>query len=134
MAVADKISGISSRLPLPHRSNEPQVPTDNKLTHRSSLCGKIVKLVAGQGDEAITLHIHQDVLVRNSEFFKRILKPEWTQLRDDPDTIEMGPTHSAEEVKSYAHWLYSGTIPTRDFDHAGDTKSDPIFIDLVSAP
>lgn len=99
-----------------------------------SLGGKIVKVVAGQGKDAITLQIHQDVLSRNSEFFKRIIKPEWAELRDDPDTIDMGPTHSADEVRSYAHWLYSGTIPTRDFDHKHGTKSDPIWIDLVSIP
>lgn len=102
------------------------------LTHAISLCGKILKVVAGQGIEAIILQIHQDVLSRSSEFFKRIVKPEWAQMREDPDTIEMGPNHSAEEVKTYAHWLYAGTIPTREADDIRGTKSDPIWIDLVS--
>lgn len=87
--------------------------------------------MAGRGNEAITLYIHQDVLSRNSEFFKRVVKPEWAELREDPDTIDMGPMHTAEEVKSYAHWLYSGSIPTRDFDRENGSKSDPIWIDLV---
>jgi hypothetical protein len=101
------------------------------LTYNTSLCGKLLKLKAGQGDDTVVIQIHQNVLSRNSEFFKRIVKPEWAELRDDPDTIDMGPEHSADEVKYYAHWLYSGTIPTRDFDHVNGTKSDPIWIDLV---
>jgi hypothetical protein len=97
-----------------------------------SLCGKIVKVKAGQGDDAVVIQIHEDVLSRNSEYFKRVIKPEWAALREDPDIIDMGPTHSADEVKSYAHWLYSGSVPTRDFDNDNGTQSDPIWIDLVS--
>lgn len=41
--------------------------------------------------------------------------------------------HSATEVTTYCHFLYSGTIPTRDFDSENDTKSDPIWIDLAHA-
>lgn len=97
------------------------------------LNSKILKVKAGQGDDAITMQIHQDVLSRNSEYFKRVIKPEWAELRDDPDVIDMGPTHTAEEVKCYLHWLYPGTIPTRDFDNQNGTKSDPIWIDLATA-
>ncbi|KAH7085458.1 hypothetical protein BKA63DRAFT_18289 [Paraphoma chrysanthemicola] len=103
------------------------------LSEAFDLCGKLVRLKAGQGAAAVTIQIHQDVLSRSSEFFKRILKPEWAELRDDRDTIDMGPEHSAEEVKCYTQWLYSGTIPTRDFDHVNGTKSDPIWIDLANA-
>jgi hypothetical protein len=71
------------------------------------------------------------VLSRNSEFFQRVIKPEWAALREDPDIIDMGPVHSAAEVACYAHWLYSGQIPTRDFDTVSGDKSDPIWIDLV---
>ncbi|KAF2025531.1 hypothetical protein EK21DRAFT_76189 [Setomelanomma holmii] len=103
------------------------------LTEAFDLCGKIINLKAGQGNDAVTIQIHQDVLSRNSEFFKRIVKPEWAELREDPDTIDMGPEHSAEEVKCYAHWLYSGMISTRDFDNVNGTKSDPIWVDLANA-
>jgi hypothetical protein len=78
------------------------------------------------------MRIHQDVLSRNSEYFKRVIKPEWAELREDPDLIDMGPMHSAQQVKSYLHWLYSGYIPTRDFDAVHGLKSDPIWVDLVS--
>jgi hypothetical protein len=91
-----------------------------------------VKVKAGQGADAVVIHIHQNVLSRNSEYFKRVIKPEWAELRDDPDIVDMGPTHSADEVKAYAHWLYSGKVPTREFDNTNGTKSDPIWIDLVS--
>jgi hypothetical protein len=108
------------------------ISCNSALIHTHSLGGKIVKIKAGQGDDAIVIQMHLDVLSRNSEFFKRIVKPEWAELREDPDTIDMGPMHSAEEVRCYAHWLYSRTIPTRDFDNDNGTKSDPIWIDLVS--
>jgi hypothetical protein len=74
------------------------------------------------------------VLSRHSEYFQRIIKPEWASMRDDPSVIDMGPAHSAAEVAAYTHWLYSGTIPTRDFDTVGDAKSDAIWIDLVRLP
>jgi len=102
-----------------------------RLTHTISLCGKILKVVAGQGSDAIVLQIHQDVLSQSSEFFKRIIKPEWSAMREDPDTIEM-KTYPVIDVKTYAQWLYAGTIPTREADEINGTKSDPIWIDLVS--
>jgi hypothetical protein len=107
-------------------------PCTNNPNPLPSLSGKILKLRAGQGSSSTVLQIHQDVLARNSEYFKRVIKPEWAALREHPDIIDMGPTHTAEEVKCYAHWLYSGTIPTRDFDETDGGKSDPIWIDLVS--
>jgi hypothetical protein len=107
-------------------------PCTNSPNPLPSLSGKILKLRAGQGPSSTVLQIHQDVLARNSEYFKRVIKPEWAALREHPDIIDMGPTHTAEEVKCYAHWLYSGTIPTRDFDETDGGKSDPIWIDLVS--
>lgn len=102
--------------------------------HSTSLSSRIITLKAGPHPSTTTLKIHHSVLVRSSEYFKRVLKHEWASLRDDPDTIDMGPTHTAGDVKTYCNWLYSGKIPTRDFDDQGRAKSDYIFIDLVSPP
>jgi hypothetical protein len=102
--------------------------------HSTSLSSKIITLEAGQPPSTTTIKIHQAVLVRSSEYFKRVLKHEWASLRSDPDTIDMGPTHTASDVKTYCNWLYSGTIPTRDFDDEDGAKSDYIFIDLASPP
>jgi hypothetical protein len=88
-------------------------------------------LTAGPPPTTISLQIHLSVLSRHSEYFQRIIKPEWASMRPDPSIIDMGPAHSAIEVAAYAHWLYSGTIPTRDFDHVGGAKSDAIWCDLV---
>ncbi|KAH7345984.1 hypothetical protein BKA66DRAFT_576724 [Pyrenochaeta sp. MPI-SDFR-AT-0127] len=102
------------------------------LSEAFDLSGKFIRLAIGIGNEASTISIHQDVLSRNSEFLKRALKPEWAALRDEPDIIDLS-THSPNDVKAYAHWLYSGTIPTRDFDDENGSKSDPIWIDLANA-
>jgi prefoldin beta subunit len=107
------------------------IKVDMELTH-PSLCGKLIKLVVGTGRETVAIQIHQDVLARNSEFFKRAMKPEWAELRDEPDSIDLS-SYSPEDVKVYAHWLYAGTIPTKNFDYQNGTKSDPIWLDLANA-
>lgn len=60
------------------------------------------------------------------------MKPEWAKFRDEPDSIDMS-IHTPADVKAYTHWLYSGNIPTRDFDSIGESMNDPIWIDLANA-
>ncbi|KAH7393936.1 hypothetical protein DE146DRAFT_746657 [Phaeosphaeria sp. MPI-PUGE-AT-0046c] len=93
----------------------PRVPLSEAL----DLSDKLLKVKADQGNDAVTMYMHQDVLIRNSEYFKRVIKPGWANLREDPDVIDMGPTHSVEET-------------LRDFDSEHGTKSDSIWIDLAT--
>ncbi|EAT80614.2 hypothetical protein HBI56_203440 [Parastagonospora nodorum] len=123
-------------------SDTVSVNNDNEMALKSAripvdeafdLSSKIITIKAGPPPSTTTLKIHHAVLVRSSEYFKRVLKHEWASLRSDPDTLDMGPTHTASDIKTYCNWLYSGTIPTRNFDDEDGAKSDYIFIDLASA-
>lgn len=53
--------------------------------------------------------VHQHILCRSSEFFKCAMKPEWSEQRDDPNTIDMS-TYAVEEVKDYISWLYTDRV------------------------
>ena len=106
--------------------------SDSELTP-CSLCGKMMKLVLGTGDEVITIPIHQEVLTRSSEFFKKSVKPEWTVMRDEAECIDT-TAHAPEVVKAYTYWLYTGKILARDIEppHEGEDIHS-IWRDLANA-
>ncbi|KAH4180985.1 hypothetical protein HBH98_135230 [Parastagonospora nodorum] len=60
-------------------------------------------------DMASPINVHQGLLGKSSEFFKRAMKPEWASLREDPDTIDLTDELSGP-VLLYVRWLYSGEL------------------------
>lgn len=95
----------------------------------------MITLMVGTANEAVPIQVHQDILTRSSEFFARALKPQWADMRERPDRIEL-PAHLLKDVETYAHWLYSGKIPARCFNlrqNFEDEESNPIWVDLASA-
>jgi hypothetical protein len=73
----------------------------------------------------VTIQVHQSVLERSFEFFKRAVKPEWKRRCDEPDRIDI-TEHAPEVVKAYAHWLYSGKLATRKAIHENESQIDVI--------
>jgi hypothetical protein len=52
---------------------------------------------------------HQCVLTKPSEFFKRIMKPEWASMRTDAYTVDMSDD-TVEDVAIYVRWLYFNNL------------------------
>ena len=48
----------------------------------------------------------------SSAFFRKVLKPEWTALREDRKPIELtDPEDDPETFTIYVHWLYYKSLP-----------------------
>ncbi|KAI4606021.1 hypothetical protein J4E83_010288 [Alternaria metachromatica] len=69
------------------------------------------------------LQVHRGVLCKSSEFFRRAMKPEWTDRNDDPKTLDL-PEDSATIVSDYIKWLYQGEIPIRLHIADGVTREE----------
>jgi hypothetical protein len=69
----------------------------------------IIKLSVGPTQEVF--NVHQGLLTKSSEFFKRAMKPEWAASRSDPHTIDLSED-SPETVTLYINWLYHPNIET----------------------
>tara|TARA_R110002003_G_scaffold115_3_gene9956 strand:- start:398 stop:1006 length:609 start_codon:yes stop_codon:yes gene_type:complete len=62
------------------------------------------------GATSENFNVHQGLLCKSSEFFKRAMKPEWMEQRSDPHTIDLSE-HCKDTVTHYVQWLYTGSIP-----------------------
>jgi hypothetical protein len=110
-----------------------------KLTD-SSPRDSIIKLVVPRPTgETETLNVHQGVLCKHSEFFKRMMKPEWTSIRDSPNIIDL-PDETANTVSDYVKWLYAGRMPLTlynadDNDERGQVaeEAEKVFVMLAEA-
>lgn len=57
------------------------------------------------------LNIHQGVLTKSSDFFKRSIKPEWTSMKECPDEVKfLDDNDDIECIKDYLKWLYEGVV------------------------
>ncbi|KAH8730391.1 hypothetical protein GQ44DRAFT_644387 [Phaeosphaeriaceae sp. PMI808] len=102
----------------------------------------IIKLMVTQrtGD-TVALNIHRGVLCKSSVFFKSAMKPEWTNLREQQDIIDL-PEDSVETVSDYIRWLYSDNIPVK-LHEAGEAsegtrkeraeEAERVYIQLAEA-
>ncbi|KAF1846051.1 uncharacterized protein K460DRAFT_313111 [Cucurbitaria berberidis CBS 394.84] len=101
---------------------------------------KIIKLVvANTASGTEVLNVHQGVLCKSSGFFKRAMRPEWLDLRESPDTIEL-PDDPLNTVSDYIRWLYTATMPLKLYRMRDeDTRekiaeeSEKVFILLAQA-
>ncbi|MCJ1348330.1 hypothetical protein MMC31_006561 [Peltigera leucophlebia] len=92
-----------------------------------SLSGGVIRVVVGS-DPLVTLHVHENVICASSDFFKAAMRSEWKESKersiefkdDDPETFEI-----------YLHWLYCGTVPTRDDEE--EPTSDVEYLQLGKA-
>ncbi|KAI4657952.1 uncharacterized protein J4E78_006342 [Alternaria triticimaculans] len=74
---------------------------------KDSIIQLIVPNCAGDTER---LQVHRGVLGKSSEFFRRAMKPEWTDRKEDSKTLDL-PEDSANIVTDYIKWLYDGEIP-----------------------
>lgn len=92
-----------------------------------SLSGGIIQVIVGS-DSLVTLYVHENVICASSDFFKAAMSSDWKESRersielrdDEPDAFQI-----------YQHWLYCGTIPTRNGD--ADMKSNIEYLELAKA-
>ncbi|KAH7095108.1 hypothetical protein FB567DRAFT_586438 [Paraphoma chrysanthemicola] len=70
-------------------------------------CDPIVHLSVGSNGEIV--RVHEGILYKLSEYFKRAMKPEWKNSRSDPDTIDLSED-SKDAVSLYVKWLYSSHV------------------------
>jgi hypothetical protein len=80
-----------------------------------SLWRSIITIVVGEKKDKVV--IYKAILVESSKFFKKAVKPEWSSLRPDPDSIELEHM-DLDTFKLYVHWVYFGAIklPEEDVD------------------
>ncbi|KAF5851405.1 hypothetical protein GGP41_004187 [Bipolaris sorokiniana] len=99
----------------------------------------IVKLkVTKPAGDTENLNVHRGVLCKSSGFFRRATKPEWTELREQPDTIDL-PDDSVQTVSDYIRWLYSGNTSIKLY-YVGEDKrervaeeAEKVFVMLAEA-
>ncbi|KAF2025533.1 hypothetical protein EK21DRAFT_76196, partial [Setomelanomma holmii] len=83
-----------------------------------------IKLSVGEKPEIF--NVHEGLIAKSSEFFERVMKPEWMEQRSDPYTIDL--TDDVPETATlYVQWLYTGTltieVPNRGVDGVIDYKA-----------
>jgi hypothetical protein len=82
------------------------------LSPRDSIIKLVVPRYSGETE---TLNVHQGVLCKHAGFFRRMMKPEWTRMRDSPNIIEL-PDETVNTVSDYVKWLYAGVMPLKLYD------------------
>ncbi|KAF2800822.1 Prefoldin [Melanomma pulvis-pyrius CBS 109.77] len=77
-----------------------------------------ITIIVGSDSDTREIIIHKSVLTSTSKFFSKALRSEWSDLRANPNTIEL-PHLDMDTFKVYTHWLYSRTLalPTDGKDH-----------------
>jgi hypothetical protein len=60
-----------------------------------------------------------------SKFFKSSLKPEWTSMKDNLDTIGMCE-NEVDMVKLYVNWLYTNKVPIDSYQPGDETSHETI--------
>lgn len=96
----------------------------------NSLSGPIIKVIVGVNKTE--LYIHRSILTSSSEFFRNATKPEWQELRADPNTLILAEAN-VEEFSAYVHWLYFGTLPAEKSPTRGQILDDIDFPSLARA-
>jgi hypothetical protein len=74
------------------------------------------------------LNVHEGLLCKSSEFFKRAMKPEWTDQRSDPHTIDLSED-CKETVTHYLQWLYTRSIPISSLQGQALEETDIVKIE-----
>lgn len=84
------------------------------------------------------LNVHQSLLCKSSEFFKRVMKPEWATLREDPNIIDLSDD-ATDVVSLYVLWLYYDdvrlklSVPDDKSPANLSLESEKVFVPLASA-
>ncbi|KAK3111246.1 hypothetical protein LTR53_013701 [Teratosphaeriaceae sp. CCFEE 6253] len=79
-----------------------------------------VQVIVGQGDEAYSFDVHQNVLVKHSRFFAAALRPAW---RPEAGVIDLHD-YNAAEFSIFVAFLYGGKILTPD-SYLDSSKDEP---------
>ena len=87
------------------------------FTDLRSISGPIVRVALSDIDKTDEVFVHLQILRSSSKFFQSATKPEWNELRDKPNTINIRV--DPQVFKAYVHWLYTGNMP-RLFDDPDD--------------
>jgi hypothetical protein len=108
------------------------------VTDKARPSDTIIKLkVKTQAGSTVILNTHRGVLCKSSCFFERAMKPEWTELREQPDVIDL-PDDSVQTVSDYVKWLYSNNMPIRlyngkDTREKAAEEAEKVFVMLAEA-
>lgn len=95
-------------------------------------------MVTKEAGDTEVLNIHRGVLCKSSLFFQKAMKPEWTDLREQPDIIDLSGD-SVQTVSDYIRWLYSDNMPIKLYyaDKSARKKvaeeAEKVFIMLAEA-
>lgn len=74
------------------------------------LASPAVSVAVGQTPKIF--QVHGAILCTSSNFFRKVLKPEWTALREENKPIELtDPEDDPETFTIYVHWLYYKSLP-----------------------
>ena len=95
-------------------------------------------MVTKEAGDTQALSIHRGVLCKSSTFFQRAMKPEWSELREHPNTIDL-PDDSVQTVSDYIKWLYYDKMPIKLYNAGKDTpekaaeEAEKVFVMLAEA-
>jgi hypothetical protein len=84
------------------------------------------------------LSVHRGVLCQSSEFYQSVMKPEWIQLREQPDIVGLFED-SLQAATDYIRWLYSNRISIRLYNAGEDARdrraeeAEKVFVLLAEA-
>jgi len=84
---------------------------------------KQLKIVVGPGEDVFYAHRH--ILIKNSDFYKAMLKPRSNFVEARSDTLIL-PEANGSSFSLWLYWAYSGTIPTyaMDAEFSSDLTED----------
>jgi hypothetical protein len=109
------------------------------VTDKASPSDPIIKLkVKTQAGGTEVLNVHRGVLCKSSGFFQRAMKPEWIELREQLDLIDLSDD-SVQTVSDYIKWLYSNNMPIKLYEASEDTRdkmaeeAEKVFVVLAEA-
>jgi hypothetical protein len=112
------------------------VRKNDRLRPRDSI---IELLVPGVANDSVALRVHEGTLCKSSDYFKRMMKPEWVERRDCPNSIQL-PDDDFESVSDYIKWLYAGNMAQKLYKQSEEDdrervaeEAEKVFVLLARA-
>jgi len=81
-----------------------------------------------ENGEAAVFKVHQDILCRSSEFFRRAMKPEWTNNDVQDNRVIDLSEDSSEALHAYLNWLYFKYFNFNECPPGNDTMTAKLAV------